>query len=433
MRQEARALAAKRIDPNRMAMWRMVSLQWASVLRGSWHRPFSAAKAAPAVSFFKLQRAGFLQPTRTSLQAQQASPASQQAPVAAKKDLAARILPDDKPLNIQPPSESNFPWEGGESQRSLLLLDGNAILYRAYFKIMAKVQYGSLKDMGSEADWVLTVFTALSTIIRLLGIKPTHVAAAFDYKGMTFRHELYPAYKSGRPPTPDTVCQAISCLKPALLSLGISVVEVAGVEADDVIATLALRAVDADMNVSVASPDKDFFQIISPRLRLLRFVPRGSGIVPFGVKEFQERFGDIQPWQYLEVLALQGDKVDNIPGLPGVGEITALKLVKEFGTVENLLENREKVKLKRPRMSLLADNGSILFSKKLLSLRTDMPDHLLPYALDDLVCQAPKDNGEQFIKLLNAMSSYVDSTISEELLDRAAELWESWDVVESTH
>lgn len=193
------------------------------------------------------------------------------------------------------------------------------------------------------------------------------------------------------------------------------------------IATFALRAVDAGMNVSIASPDKDFFQMISPQLRLLRFVPRGSGIVPFGVKEFQERFGDIQPWQYLEVLALMGDKVDNIPGLAGVGEITALKLVKEFGTVENLLANREKVKLKRPRMSLMADTGGILLSKKLLSLRVDMPNHMLPYSLDDLVCQSPKDNGEQFIKLLNAMSAYVDPSISEEILDRATLLWERWD------
>lgn len=411
-----------------MAIWRMSSLQLASML----HRPLTP----PAVSFFKLQRCGFVQPTRRSLQvlrasspaASQEAESAQQASVAGK---ASRLLPDDKPLNVQAPSDSNFPWEGGESQRSLLLLDGNAILYRAYFKIMTKVQYGSLKDMGSEADWVLTVFTALSTIIRLLEIQPSHVAAAFDYNGLTFRHEIYPAYKSGRPPMPDTVCQAVACLKPALLSLGVPVVEVAGVEADDVIAAFGLRAVDAGMNVSIASPDKDFFQIISPRLRLLRFVPRGSGIVPFGLKEFQERFGDIQPWQYLEVLALQGDKVDSIPGLLGVGEITALKLVKEFGTVENLLENREKVKLKRPRMSLMADDGGILLSKKLLTLKTNIPNHLLPYTLDDFLCQTPKDEGEQFITLLNAMSAYVDPSISEELLDRASQLWERWDAVES--
>ncbi|KAG0577175.1 hypothetical protein KC19_5G136500 [Ceratodon purpureus] len=410
-----------------MAMLRMSSssLQWAmSMLPNvSNQRPFFAIKP-PAVSFLKRQRPG-----SSHMRIQSRAASSEEAPAAAKK--GSRLLPDDKPLNVQLPSESNFPWEGGESQRSLLLLDGNAILYRAYFKIMAKVQYGSLKDMGSEADWVLTVFTALSTVIRLLGIMPTHVAAAFDYKGLTFRHEIYQAYKSGRPPTPDTVCQALSCLKPALLSLGINVVEVAGVEADDVIATLALRAVDAGMNVSIASPDKDFFQIISPSLRLLRFVPRGSGIVPFGVKEFQERFGDIEPWQYLEVLALQGDKVDNIPGLTGVGEITALKLVKEFGTVENLLENREKVKLKRPRMSLMADDGGILLSKKLLSLKTDLPHHFLPYSLDDFQCQSPKDDGEQFVKLLNAMSAYVDSSIPEELQDRASQLWERWDVMES--
>jgi 5'-3' exonuclease len=384
------------------------------------HRPFLCF--APRLSPLRARtlHKGFSH--RASLQAKPTSP------VAAKGDSpGSRILPDDTPLDVPPASESSFPWEGGESSRSLLLLDGNAILYRAYFKIMAKVQYGSLKDMGSEADWVLTVFTALSTIIRLLDTHPTHVAAAFDYNGMTFRHELFREYKSGRPPTPDTVCQALSCLKPALLSLGISVIEVAGVEADDVIATFALRAVAANMNVSIASPDKDFFQIISPQLRLLRFVPRGSGIVPFGVKEFQERFGDIHPSQYLEVLALQGDKVDSIPGLPGVGEITALKLVKEFKTVENLLQNREKVKLKRPRMSLMADDGGVLLSKKLLTLRTDISNHLVPHTLEDLLCQSPKDKGEQFVALVNAMGAYVDSSISEDILDRAAHLWEKWD------
>lgn len=196
------------------------------------------------------------------------------------------------------------------------------------------------------------------------------------------------------------------------------------------IATFASRAVKAGMNVSIASPDKDFFQIISPQLRLLRFMPRGSDIVQFGVKEFQERFGDIQPWQHLEVLALMGDKVDNIPGLDGVGEITALKLVKEFGTVENLLANRDKVKFKRPRSSLMADDGGVLLSKKLLSLKVDMPNHMLPYSLDDFVCHSPEDNGEQFTKLLNAMSAYVDPSISEEILDRATQLWERWDSVD---
>lgn len=211
-----RSLADYAPSSTHMAMFtRMTSLQWAPLfpLSPCWHRhthrhrPFLYAPPAPP------QRANF---------ARRAA----DAPVA-----AARLLPDDKPLTVPAPSSDlGFPWDGpsGSNPQSLLLLDGNAILYRAYFKIMAKVQYGSLKDMGSEADWVLTVFTALSTVLRLLEMKPSHVAAAFDYKGFTFRHELYKPYKSGRPPTPDTVCQALSCLKPALLSLGISVVEVAG-------------------------------------------------------------------------------------------------------------------------------------------------------------------------------------------------------------
>lgn len=410
-----------------MVLWRMSALQLASAFPVSWHRPLWTQKKPASLNFlqlFKQQSVHILRrPRLLSQQAREIPVLLPAAPQATGK--AARLLPDDK-LGIPVPIDNSFPWEGGESQRSLLLLDGNAVLYRAYFKIMAKVHYGGLKDMGSEADWVLTVFTALSTIIRLLEIKPTHVAAAFDYKGFTFRHELYKPYKSGRPPTPDTVCQALECLKPALLAMGICVLEVPGVEADDVIATVALRAVDVGMNVSIASPDKDFFQIISPQLRLLRFVPRGSGIVAFGVKEFQERFGDIQPVQHLDVLALMGDKVDSIPGLNGVGEITALKLIKEFGSLDNVLANKEKVKPKRAREGLLEDEGGVLLSKKLLTLRHDLSAYMLPYTLDDLVCQNPKDNGDQFVKLMEAMAPYVDPSIPEDVQDRARQLWERW-------
>jgi 5'-3' exonuclease len=209
--------------------------------------------------------------------------------------------------------------------------------------------------------------------------------------------------------------------------MGISVLEVPGVEADDVIGALSLRAVkDPRMKVRIASPDRDFFQILSTQLRILRFPSKGSGIVSFGLEEFAQRFGSIQPTQFVDVLALTGDKVDNIPGVAGIGEKTALKLVQEFGSVENLLERRSEVVLKRARESLMLDDGGILLSKRLLSLKVDLPAHILPHTLDNFVCQIPKDQGENFTKLLQAMERYVDSSISQDLEKRVHKIWKRW-------
>jgi 5'-3' exonuclease len=330
--------------------------------------------------------------------------------------------------NMSPPA-NGYGEGGGEEEQRMLLIDGNAVLYRSYFKIMARVGYGGLKDMGSEGDWVLTVFTSLLTILRLLEARPTHIAVVFDYRGLTFRHQIFRGYKSGRAPTPDTILQALDCIKPAILSMGITALEVPGVEADDVIGALALRAVAAaGTKVRIASPDKDFFQILSAQLRILRFAPKGSGIVSFGLEEFAQKFGSIQPAQYLDVLALMGDKVDSIPGVPGIGEKTALKLVHEFGSVENLLERRSEVVLKRARESLMLDEGAILLSKRLLTLRVDLPAHLLPYNLDDFVCQSPKDQGENFMKLLQAMSPYIDPSVPQDLEKRVRKIWKTWQV-----
>ncbi|KAF5465777.1 hypothetical protein F2P56_015755 [Juglans regia] len=132
--------------------------------------------------------------------------------------------------------------------------------------------------------------------------------------GLNFRHTLYPAYKSNRPPTPDTIVQGLQYLKASIKAMSIKVIEVPGVEADDVIGTLAARSVDAGYKVRVVSPDKDFFQILSPSLRLLRIAPRGIEMVSFGVEDFAEKYGALKPSQFVDVISLMGDKSDNIPG-----------------------------------------------------------------------------------------------------------------------
>eukprot|EP00249_Psilotum_nudum_P018846 c26986_g1_i5 orf=523-1266(-) len=246
------------------------------------------------------------------------------------------------------------------------------------------------------------------------------------HTGLTFRHTMFPAYKMNRLPTPDTIVQSLQYLKPALLAMAIKVIEVPGVEADDVIGTLAISAVTAGMKVRVLSPDKDFFQIISPSLRLLRFVPRGSGIVSFGIEEFSQRFGSLQPSQFIDYLALVGDRVDNIPGVQGIGEKTAVQLIELFGSLEKLVQDRDKVQNKKAREGLLADNGEVLFTKRLVTLRTDLPYHMVPFTLDEFACKKPEDGGEKYMNLINAMGSFVDKSITSSLESRTRDLWSSY-------
>ncbi|MCO5560482.1 hypothetical protein L7F22_014097 [Adiantum nelumboides] len=231
-----------------------------------------------------------------------------------KKQIAA--LPDDQPLVQKSTaiSSTNQLEVSSNKQKKLVLIDGKAVVYRAYYKLMAKLQHGEhLNDTSGDSDWVLTVFTALSTVLKVFELGPSHIVVIFDHAGLTFRHTMFSDYKLNRSPTPDAVCQSLRYIKPALTAMGIRTVEIAGVEADDVIATLAVNAIKEDAKVRVLSPDKDFFQLISPSLRLLRFVPRGSGIISFGLEDFHARFGDLNPSQFVDILALTGDIVDNIP------------------------------------------------------------------------------------------------------------------------
>eukprot|EP00250_Pteridium_aquilinum_P007265 c17020_g1_i1 orf=519-1217(+) len=226
-----------------------------------------------------------------------------------------------------------------------------------------------------------------------------------------------------RSPTPDTVVQSLRYIKPALTAMGVKTVEVPGVEADDVIGTLAVSAIKADTKVRVLSPDKDFFQLISPSLRLLRFVPRGSGIVSFGLEEFQARFGDLDPSQFVDILALTGDKIDNIPGVPGIGEKTAVRLIKLYGSLEELVKERNHVKGKRALSGLLADKGEVFLGKRLVTLRTDLPHYMVPFSLDDFLYKQPQDGGERFSNLLKAMGSFVEGPFVDDLEKRTQALW----------
>lgn len=308
----------------------------------------------------------------------------------------------------------------------LMLIDGTAAMYRAYYQLMASLHYGNLEHADGNGDWVLSIFKALSTMLDMLELCPSHIAVVFDHRGPTFRHTLYPAYKSNRMPTPDTIVQALQYLKAALQAMSVKVIEVPGVEADDVIGTLAVNGVAAGLKVRVVSPDKDFFQILCPSLRLLRISSRGSRIASFGVEQFAEKYGDLKPSQIVDVMALAGDNADFIPGVYGIGDMNALKLIIKFGSLENLLANLDRVPDGAIRKALMFDDGQALLSKELATLRCNLPYCMVPFHMSDLLFQKPEDDGEKFINLLRAISAFAEGSSTTSIVKRALCLWKKY-------
>ncbi|KAI3459828.1 hypothetical protein Pfo_016491 [Paulownia fortunei] len=327
------------------------------------------------------------------------------------------------------------------SNGRVMLIDGTSIIYRAYYKLLAKLHHGHLSHADGNGDWVLTIFSALSLIIDVLEFIPSHVAVVFDHdgvpyghaslsskqsfvaKGLNFRHTLYPSYKSNRPPTPDTIVQGLQYLKASIKAMSIKVIEVPGVEADDVIGTLAIRSVNAGFKVRVVSPDKDFFQILSPSLRLLRIAPRGFEMSSFGMEDFAKKYGTLTPSQFVDVISLVGDKSDNIPGVEGIGNVHAVQLITKFGTLENLLQCVEQVDEERIKKALISNAEQAILSKNLAMLRSDLPFYMVPFTTNDLTFIKPEDNGEKFTSLLTAISAYAEGFSADSIIRRAFYLW----------
>ncbi|KAH9727258.1 DNA-directed DNA polymerase [Citrus sinensis] len=309
------------------------------------------------------------------------------------------------------------------SNGRVMLIDGTSIIYRAYYKILAKLHHGHLSHADGNGDWVLTIFSALSLIIDVLEFIPSHVAVVFDHDGMNFRHTLYPSYKNNRPPTPDTIVQGLQYLKASIKAMSIKVIEVPGVEADDVIGTLAVRSVDAGFKVRVVSPDKDFFQILSPALRLLRIAPRGFDMASFGMEDFARKYGELKPSQFVDVISLVGDKADNIPGVEGIGDVRAVQLITKFGSLENLLQCVDQVEEERTRKALITFADQAVLSKNLALLRCDLPFYMVPFTTGDIAFEKPKDNGEKFTSLLTAISAYAEGFSADPIIRRAIYLW----------
>jgi DNA polymerase I len=200
--------------------------------------------------------------------------------------------------------------------------------------------------------------------------KPDHLAVAFDKEGSTVRTEMFADYKANRSATPEAITIAIPYIHDLLKAMHIPIVELAGCEADDLIGTIAKQAEKQGYQVFMVTPDKDFAQLVSENIFMYKPARMGNGIEIWGIPEVVERFGVERPEQVIDYLGMMGDSVDNIPGFPGVGEVTAKKLLKEFGSMENLLANTDKLKGKmRETIAANADKG--IMSKKLATILCD--------------------------------------------------------------
>ena len=216
------------------------------------------------------------------------------------------------------------------------------------------------------------IFGFVNTLDEILRVEnPSHIAVVFDPPGPTFRHKMFPAYKAQREATPEDIKSAVPYIKKIIEGFYIPVVEVMGFEADDVIGTLAKQAAAEGFFTYMVTPDKDYTQLVNEKVFL--FKPRKKGNDPevWGIEEVKRAFEVDRPEQVIDILALWGDAADNIPGAPGIGEVTSKKLIKEFGSVENLLQNTAALKGKQ-KENIEAYKEQILLSKTLVTIEQNV-------------------------------------------------------------
>ena len=255
-------------------------------------------------------------------------------------------------------------------QKRLFLLDAYALIFRAYYALAQSPRIAS-NGMNTSA-----IFGFVNTLQEVLTKEnPTHIAVCFDPPGPTFRHEAYEAYKAEREATPEDIKIAVPYIKEILQAYRIPVIEVQGYEADDVIGTLARKASADGFTTYMMTPDKDYGQLVDENTFIFKPGWRGSDFEVRGVKEICAKYEIERPEQVIDILALMGDKVDNIPGCPGVGQVTAIKLIKQFGSVESLLENTATLK-GALKTKVEANAEQIRFSKFLATIKTDVPVEL---------------------------------------------------------
>lgn len=285
----------------------------------------------------------------------------------------------------------------------LFLLDAYALIYRSYYAFLRTPRINS-KGLNTSA--IMGFCNTLNEV--LTKEHPTHIGVAFDH-GKTFRHEVFPAYKAQREETPEDIRQSVPIIKQILEAMRIPILQVDGFEADDVIGTVATRFGTDGIDIFMLTPDKDYGQLIGPRVFMFR--PRhGGGYETLGEKEVESKYGIPTPAQVIDLLALMGDSADNFPGCPGVGEKTAAKLINQFGSIDNLLRHTDEIKGKlREKIENAVED--IKMSKLLATIRTDVP---LQLSLDELKVEQPDE-----VKLRRIFEELEFKTLANKLLNKS--------------
>jgi DNA polymerase-1 len=257
--------------------------------------------------------------------------------------------------------------ERGRAGKRLLLIDGSALFYRSFYAFIRN----PLRNAKGEPTSVS--YGVLQTLFPLLESKrPDRVAVVFDTAAPTFRHKVYADYKGHRPPIPDDLVTQIPRAREVIHLLGIPIVEQAGVEADDLIGSLATEAERDGATVMIVTGDKDFFQLVSPQVQVLAPQSRGGDLQTIDRSAVRERYG-VDAGEMVDLLALMGDASDNVPGVPGVGEKTAAQLVQRFHSIDELYGSLDSVERPALREKLRSNRDRAELSRKLVTIRTDLP------------------------------------------------------------
>ncbi|WP_282036273.1 DNA polymerase I [Saccharicrinis aurantiacus] len=278
------------------------------------------------------------------------------------------------------------------AEKKIFLLDAYALIYRAYYAFIRAPRINS-KKLNTSA-----IFGFTNSLLEVLQKeKPTHLAVAFDPSGPTFRHEMFEPYKAQREATPEDIKLAVPYIKQLLEALNIPILEVAGYEADDVVGTVSILAEKAGFEVYMMTPDKDYAQLVTEHVKMYKPRTKGGGMDVLGVAEVCEKFGIDTPLQVIDILALQGDSADNIPGCPGIGEKGAKDIVKNFGGLKGIYERIDEFKGKR-KENLINFKEQVELSYTLATIHREVP-----IEFDEEALKVSEPNKDKLFPLLEEL------------------------------
>ena len=273
----------------------------------------------------------------------------------------------------------------------LHLIDGSGFIFRAYHALPPLTRKSDGLPVGAVSGFCNMLFKIIED--QKGSNAPTHLVVVFDAKGKTFRSDIYPEYKMNRPPAPEDLVPQFPLTRDATRAFGLACIEQEGFEADDIIATLAIKARDAGGHVTIVSSDKDMMQLVGNGVEMFDAMKNKR----IGIEQVEEKFG-VGPNRVIDVQSLAGDSVDNVPGAPGIGVKTAALLINEYGDLDSLLERASEIKQPKRRETLIENADQIRTSRELVTLKTDMEMDCL---LDDFEVQAP--DPEVVLKFLSEM------------------------------